>query len=171
MKKYLVVDSDVRNGFNFQYMIVDNYNGLKIIHDFQELLVRDSKECYKIVLELSTKNKINYIMINRLGINEIIYELIKDNQYLSSITIGYLGSSSFNHNIIFKYIEDLQNNKLGITSSTNNFVNVINENLIRNLLYTTESGFLKIDKFTNNEDRKKLHLILALYGGLITKLQ
>lgn len=168
MKKYLVVDLDVEN--NFQYMIVNEYeDDLKILYDYQSIKINDTQECYELIFKLMIKNDVDELMINGMGVEMAIVEKLKHNSSLYNKTIICHDSKLDNHNKILAYLNDLKNSKLALISNTYMLNDYINTNKVNMNIYTSGEGLLKIDKLTNCNYRKVLHLILTLYGCLLKK--
>ena len=166
MKKYLVVDVDIEN--NFQYMIVNKYeDGLKVLCDYQSIKVKHFQECYDIIFKLMIENDIDELMINGMGVEMVIVEKLKQNSSFYNKTIICHDSKINNHNKILAYLNDLKSSKLALISNTYMLNDYININKVNMNIYTSSEGFLKIDKLTDCNYRKVLHLILALYGCLI----
>ena len=169
MKKYLVVDLNA-NGI-FQYIFINEYEDeLKIITDIQEYKPKIFDECYDIILKIITEQDIDYLMLNRLNTNEIIYDKIKKNKFLFQKTISFCSNTKFHHEMILKYHEDLNNNKLGITSKNCDLIDFININKVISHIYLSDNGMMKLDRFISDKGRNILHLILTLYGCLLTKV-
>jgi hypothetical protein len=163
MKKYLVVDLDIDS--NFQYMTVkESEDDLKVLYDYQSIKVKNSQECYEIILKLMIKNDIDRLMINGIGVGIAIVDKLKQNLNLYNETIICYDSKLNNHNKILAYLNDLKNNKLALISNTYVLNDYININKINMNIYTSNEGLLKIDKLTDYDYRKILHLILTLYG-------
>lgn len=166
MKKYLVVDLDCNN--NFQYLLVEKFdNGLKLLSDFQSIKVENSNECYDIIFKLMLKNDIDNLMIDKMGTGLLLLDKITEkNTDLLRKTLVCQFSQKGTHERLLNYYNDLFHDKLSICGNTYRFYNILSINNFDKYVYTSEGEYLKIDKFVDSEHRKVLHLLLTMYGCL-----